>query len=72
MKQIKYERNIEFLSVNCIDILNGYTVIISIDTQMKKILTDLLDLEFKNDCAKISNIVTRKEIFEKIWLKYGK
>ena len=72
MKAIKYERNIEFLSVNCIDILNGYTVIISIDKQTKKVLTDILDLEFKNDCARISNIVTRKEIFEKIWLKYGK
>lgn len=40
MKQIKYERNIKFLSVNCIDILNGYTVINSIDKQAKKILTD--------------------------------
>lgn len=72
MKQIKDERNIEFLSVNCIDILNGYTVIIPMDKKTQKILTDTLKLEFKNDCANISKIITRKEISEKIWKKYGK
>ena len=72
MQKIKDERNIEFLSVNCIDILNGYNILISINKETEEILSKTLKIEFKEGMAYIPKIITRKEISEKIWKKYGK
>lgn len=72
MEKIKNERNINYLSVNCIDILNGYTIIISIDNYTEKILSKVLGIKFENNYSIIPKIITRKEISEEIWKKYGK
>ena len=72
MEKIKNERNIKYLSVNCIDILNGYTIIISIDNYTEKILSKVLGIKFENNYSIIPKVITRKEISEEIWKIYGK
>lgn len=72
MEHIKQERKIELLSVNCIDILNGYTIIVSSNSETSEILSKVLKIDFKKGLSYIPKIITRKEISEKIWKKYGK
>ena len=72
MTHISQERKIDFLSVNCIDILNGYTIIIALNNETAEILTDILKIKFKDGLSYIPKIITRKEISEKVWKKYGK
>ena len=72
MEHIRQERKIELLSVNCIDILNGYTIIISLNNKTTEILFNALNFDFKNGLSYIPKIITRKEISEKVWEKYGK
>ena len=72
MEHIRQERKIELLSVNCIDILNGYTIIISLNNKTTEILFNALKFDFKNGLSYIPKIITRKEISEKVWEKYGK
>ena len=72
MNKIKIEKNIDFLSVNCIDIINEYTIILPLDYETEKIIANTLKLKSKNEYFYINKILTRKEIFEKIWHIYGK
>ena len=51
------------------DILNGYSIILVIDEQTEKLITDLLQVKFNNQKAKFGELILRKEIFIKLEAK---
>lgn len=69
LQDVKRENNLDFLLINCVDILNGYSIILVIDEQTEKLITDLLQVKFNNQKAKFGELILRKEIFIKFEAK---
>jgi manganese-dependent inorganic pyrophosphatase len=59
---VSIENNVEYISVNCMDIINGYSVIIAKDEKTAKIISDVIGYEFKDLKAKTDDLISRKEI----------
>lgn len=67
LQDVKQEKNLDYILINCVDILNGYSIILVIDEETEKLMTDLLKVKFVNQKAKLNNLILRKEIFK--WLQ---
>lgn len=69
LREVKRENDLDYILVNCVDILNGYSIIVVIDEQTEKVISDLLNVKFTNQKAKMEKLILRKEIFKKIEAK---
>ena len=71
-ERLKNENDVEYISVNCMDIINGYSVIIARDEKTAKVIYDAVGYEFKDLKAKTDELVSRKEIVNVVRKTYKK
>lgn len=71
LNDIKQEKKLDFIFLNCIDILNGYNMLVSIDNESKELIEDILKIKCENGIGKTEKIVMRKQIIPLIKNKFG-
>lgn len=62
LNQVSKENDVEYISVNCMDVINGYSVIIANDEKVAKLITDATGIKFENLKARVNELLSRKEI----------
>lgn len=62
LKQIKKQKSLDYIFINCIDILNGFNIILTIDNETEEFLNHLLGYEFKNRRCEFKTILQRKDL----------
>lgn len=62
LKTVSEEKNVEYISVNCMDIINGYSVIVAGNEKTAEIISNAIGLKFEDLKAKTNELVSRKEI----------
>lgn len=72
LENVSEEKDVEYMSVNCMDILNGYSVIVAKDEKTAKLISDTINVEFTNLKSKINELISRKEIVKIVREIYGK
>lgn len=72
LKTIKEENDVKYISVNCMDIINGYTVIVAENEETAKLISDAIGVTFENLKSRIDKLVSRKEIVKVIREIYKK
>ena len=63
---VSEENDVDYISVNCMDIINGYSIIVARDDKTAKVISDAVGFEFKDLKAKTNELVSRKEIVKVI------
>jgi manganese-dependent inorganic pyrophosphatase len=71
LKKVKDENNVDYISVNCMDIINGYTIILAENEATANIIS-AINVKFIKLKAKIDKLVSRKEIIKIIRAIYKK
>ena len=67
MSQVKKEKEVEYVLINCVDILNGKIVVFAVDEESRKFCEKVLDLKFnENDEYKLDRVVQRKDFTKKV------
>lgn len=72
LKTVSKEKNVEYISVNCMDIINGYSVIVVENEKTAEIISNAIGVRFKELKARTDELVSRKEIVKIIRCMYGK
>lgn len=72
LDKVQSDTNIKYLSINCVDILNGYSIIIAQNKKTEELISDLLNVNFFNGKARVNQFLIRKEIIKIVREKYGK
>lgn len=62
LTDLRSEKNVKYISVNCMDIINGYTVIVAIDEQTAELIGKSIGIKFVDLKGKIDYLKSRKEI----------
>ena len=71
MDKVSRKNDIEYISTNVMDVLNGYNILIAGNEKTKKMIEEnFKDFKFKNMMAKSYNFYSRKEIVKVIAEKY--
>lgn len=63
LQEVKRENQLDYIVLNCVDIMNGYSIILVIDEETEKLISNLLNIKFENKKAKTQELVLRKEIY---------
>ena len=66
LNQVKEENGIDYILINCIDILNGFNIILTIDEDTKELLEEKLGYSFENNRCKFNKLLQRKDITKAI------
>ena len=66
LKQVKKEKGLDYIFINCIDILNGFNIILIIDDDTKEFLEKKLGYSFENSRCKFDKVLQRKDITKAI------
>lgn len=72
LETVSKENNVDYISVNCMDIINGYSVIVAYNDEMAKLISDATGIKFNGLKAKFNELVSRKEIVKIIRNIYHK
>ena len=72
LKTVSEENNVEYISVNCMDIINGYSVIVAENEKTAEIISNAIGVQFKELKARTDELVSRKEIVKIIRSFYKK
>lgn len=72
LKTVSEENNVEYVSVNCMDIINGYSVIVAVNEKTAQIIANAVGYKFENLKSKTDELVSRKEIVKIIRKCYSK
>lgn len=62
LQTVSKEKNVEYISVNCMDIINGYSVIVASNNKTAEIISNAIGVKFEDLKAKIDELISRKEI----------
>lgn len=62
LKTVSKEKNVEYMSVNCMDIINGYSIIVALNNKTAELISKSVGIGFTNLKAKTNELVSRKEI----------
>lgn len=62
MKDIKLEYKLNYIFINCIDILEGFNIILALDKETESELNKVFGYKFENEICKLNKVVQRKEI----------
>ena len=62
LEEVKIEKQVDHIFINCVDILNGFNIILTIDDQTEEILNNEFGFEFKNRFCKLDKLMQRKEL----------
>ena len=66
LKKVKQEKELDYIFINCIDILNGFNIIVTIDDDTKEFLEKKLGYSFENSRCKFDKVLQRKDITKAI------
>lgn len=66
LSQIKQEKNLDYIVINCVDILNGFNIILTISDKEEQLFNKIFGYEFKNRRCKINKIMQRKDLTKAI------
>ena len=69
---VSKETNVDYISVNCMDIINGYSVIVVNNESTARLISDATGIKFNNLKAKVNELISRKEIVKIIRNIYHK
>ena len=69
---VKIENDVEYISVNCMDILNGYSIVLAYDEKTAKIISEVNNLNFDGLKAKTDELISRKELVQVVREKFKK
>lgn len=69
---VSKENDVEYISVNCMDVINGYSIIVAGNEGTAKIIGDAIGVTFKDLKAKTDGLASRKEIVKVIREIYKK
>ena len=64
LETIKIEKQINYIFVNCVDILNGFNIIITIDDKTTDFLEKTFNISFDNYSSRTPHLKLRKELIE--------
>ena len=71
LKQVQKEKNVDYVFINCVDILNGFIIVIPVDNDSKKFVEDTFGYKFdESGVAKINRIIQRKDMANVLRQKY--
>ena len=71
LKQVQIEKNVDYVFINCVDILNGFIIVIPVDNDSKKFVEDTFGYKFdESGVAKINRIIQRKDMANVLRQKY--
>jgi len=62
LTELYQKGGVEFLCINFIDVSKGYNILLAYDEFTQEILSNVLQLEFKNHIARTDKVIMRKEI----------
>ena len=66
LKTVKREKDIDYIFINCVDILNGFNIILTIDDETTNFLSTELGYVFENNKCKFEKLIQRKDITKAI------
>lgn len=66
LNQVKQEKGLDYIFINCIDILNGFNIILTIDDDTIEFLEKKLEYSFENRRCKFDRVLQRKDITKAI------
>ena len=72
LNTVSEENDVDYISVNCMDIINGYSVIVAGNEKTAEIISNAIGVRFKELKARTDELVSRKEIVKIIRCMYGK
>lgn len=73
MDTVSKENDVEYVAVNCMDIINGYSIILARDERTAKIITEAINnINFDGLSAKTTTLVSRKELVKVLREVYKK
>ncbi len=62
LKTIKIEKQLDYIFINCIDILNGFNILLSVDDNTAELLNKVYNLSSINNEARTPHIILHKEL----------
>ncbi len=62
LKQIKDEKSLDYIFINCVDILNGFNILVTIDDETEGFLNAVFGYEFENRKCKFNKVMQRKDL----------
>ena len=66
LKTVKREKDIDYIFINCVDILNEFNIILTIDDETTNFLRTELGYVFENNKCKFEKLIQRKDITKAI------
>jgi len=66
LKQVKKEKQVDYIYINCVDIFNGYTIVFGIDEKTNNLIERVFGIKFENGIGKVNYIIQRKEMTRKL------
>lgn len=72
LQVVSNENEVEYISVNCMDIINGYSVVVAKDEKTAKIISEAVGINFTDLKAKTNELISRKEIVKVVRAIYKK
>lgn len=64
LQTIKIEKQLDHIFINCVDILNGFNILLTIDDNTTSLLEKVYNLSFINNKAKTPHLILRKELID--------
>jgi hypothetical protein len=62
LMNVSFENRVDYISVNCMDIINGYSIIVANDEKTAKLISEAIGIQFNDLKAKTDKLISRKEI----------
>lgn len=62
LNQIREEKGLDYIFINCVDILNGFNMVLTFDDDTKELLEKKLGYSFENMRCKFDRVIQRKDI----------
>lgn len=69
---VSRQNNVEYIAVNCMDVINGYSIIVANDEKTAKIISNAIGVDFSDLRAKTDELISRKEIVKIVRTIYSK
>ena len=65
------EKNVKYISVNCMDIINGYSIVVAYNKETADLIQKDLGIQFHNLKRKTKTLESRKEMIKIMREKYS-
>lgn len=71
LEEIYKEKNVKYISVNCMDIINGYSIVVAYNKETADLIQKDLGIQFHNLKGKTKTLESRKEMIKIMREKYS-